>query len=98
MIAGATVRSGELWRFYQARFQRGSVLAAWEDLRSRFSLEAARRWWWRWHRGQFQLRELLYRQRAPPPEGDLPGHLAAVFGTDDPIAAFQWREQRAWPG
>lgn len=98
VIAGATVRSVELWRFYQARFRRSSVFAAWESLRSRFSVETAGRWWRRWHRGQFQLRELLCRQRAPPPEGDLPGHLAAVFGSGDPIALFQWREQRAWPG
>ena len=98
IIAGASVRSGCLWRFIRGRFETGSVLSAWEGLRSVFSVEAAYRWWRRWQRGQFELRALLCRTRDPPPEGTLPGHLAAVYGADDPIAAFQLAEQRTWPG
>jgi len=96
VIAGASVRSGLLWRFYLARLSGTSVLGAWESLRSPFSLEAAYRWWRRWRRGQCVLRTVLARGRDPP-SGDVQSALAAVYGADDPIGVFQCREQRGWP-
>ena len=98
MIAGASVRSRGLWRFYQAKLAAESVFAAWAGLRGGFSLEAAYRWWRRWPRAEIELRSWLCDQRGPPAEGQVLGQLAAVFGTDDPIAGFQAETQRGWPG
>ncbi len=96
VIAGATVRSRELWRFYLARLGGAGVLAAWEGCRSRFSLEAAYAWRRRWQRGQFAVRTVLAHGRDPP-VGALAGQLVAAFGAEDPIGGFQLREQRGWP-
>ena len=97
VLAQASVRSRYLWRFYRAKFALGSVLSAWESLKSIFSVEAAYGWWRRWQRGQFLLRALLCRKRDPPPGGTRMMHAAAVLGDEDPIASFQASEQTAWP-
>jgi hypothetical protein len=97
VIAGATVRSPELWRFTLAKLGGASVLLAWERLRSRFSLEAAYSWWKRWERGQFGVRAVLARGRGPP-RGELARQLVAAFGGEDPVGSFQLMEQRRWPG
>jgi hypothetical protein len=97
VIARATVRSRELWRFTLAKLGGASVLGAWESLRSRFSLEAAYGWWRRWQRGQIGVRTVLARGRDPP-KGELAGQLVAAFGGEDPVGSFQLKEQRSWPG
>lgn len=96
VIAEATVRSGLLWRFYWGRATGQSVLEAWAALRSGFSLEAAYRWWRRWQRGLPALRTVLARGRDPP-RGELVTALVTQYGPDDPIGAFQDREQCGWP-
>jgi hypothetical protein len=96
VIAAATVRSRELWRFYLAKLSGESVLSAWEGLGSRFSVEAAHTWWRRWRRGQFALRVVLAQGRDPPASG-MAEALTGRFGAEDPIGAFQLREQRHWP-
>jgi hypothetical protein len=96
LIARATVRSRELWRFYLAKLGGASVLAAWESLHSGFSVEAAYAWWRRWRRGQFAVR-LVLAQGRDPPKGEIAQALAGRFGAEDPIGAFQLSEQRGWP-
>jgi len=97
VLAHASVRSAELWRFYRAKLWGQSVLSAWASLRSRFSLEAAYGWWRRWQRGQCALRTHLCRGRDPP-ETSLAEGIQAAFGPVDPIACFQHQAQRPWPG
>jgi hypothetical protein len=96
IIAKASVRSGELWRFYLAKLSGGSVVSAWAGLRSVFSLEAAYGWWRRWLRGQFALREILCRGHDPP-QGEVAAALAAAYGADAAVASFQLKEQCHWP-
>ncbi len=96
MIAGASVRTRILWRFYLGKLSGSSVAAAWEGLRSAFSLEAAHGWWRRWRKGQFALREILSRGRGPP-EGGLAQQVSDAFDETDPIGVFQLTQQRNWP-
>jgi len=96
VIAGASVRTAALWRFCQGRLSGLSVLAAWEQARSGWSLEAAYRWWRRWRRAEPALRTQFSRGREPP--GGLAAAVTGAFGSLDPFACFQAREQRPWPG
>lgn len=96
MIAGASVRTAGLWRFYRGRLSGQSVLAAWEQARGGGSLETAYRWWRRWRRAEPALRTQFFRGREPP--GGLAAAIAGAFGSIDPLAGFQAREQRPWPG
>lgn len=96
VIAAATVRSRELWRFYLAKLSGQSVLSAWEGLGGRFSVEAAYGWWRRWRRGQFSVR-LVLAQGRDPPRASVAESLCGLFGADDPIGGFQQRQQRCWP-
>lgn len=96
VIAGASVRTAALWRFCRGRLSGQSVLAAWEQARGGASLEAAYRWWRRWRRAEPALRTQFYRGREPP--GGLAAAITVVYGSVDPLAGFQAREQRSWPG
>lgn len=96
LIRRATVRTGELWRFYKAKLGGASVVGAWEGLGSRFSVEAAYGWWRRWRRGQFAVRSILAHGRDPP-RGSVAESLGGLFGADDPVGNFQLMEQRSWP-
>jgi hypothetical protein len=91
VLAGASVRTGAWWRFCRGRLAGLGVLAAWEAARSGFSLESAYR-----RRAEPALRSRWWRGREPP-EG--PGAvIEGTYGADDPLAAFQLREQCPWPG
>ncbi|MDI1247465.1 MAG: hypothetical protein PSV13_01155 [Lacunisphaera sp.] len=96
VFAGASVRTAAWWRFCRGRLAGLGVLAAWEAARSGFSLESAYRWWRGWRRAEPALRSRWWRGREPP-EG-LGAVIERTYGADDPLAAFQVREQRAWPG
>lgn len=97
VIAGASVRTAALWRFLSARLGGLSVLGAWERTRCGFSVEAAYRWWRRWRAAESAVRARLWRGREPP-AGGLVAACEAHYGATDPIAGFQMREQRGWPG
>ncbi len=96
VFRGASVRTGSYWRFCSARLSGLGVLAAWEQARTGFSLESAYRWWRGWPRGAAALRPHLWRGREPP--GRLAEALTERYGQVDPLAGFQGREQKAWPG
>ena len=96
VIAKASVRTGALWRFCHARLSGQGVLAAWELARSGFSLESAYRWWRRWRSAEPALRTHLWRGREPPEA--LGEAIIHAYGAADPVAVFQVREQRPWPG
>ena len=96
MLRGASVRIGALWRFCRARLAGLGVLAAWEQARTGFSIESAYRWWRRWQQAASTLRTHLWRGREPP--GSLADAITRLYGEADPLAGFQTREQRAWPG
>jgi len=97
VLRGASVRTGSLWRFCRARLAGLGVLAAWEQARTGFSLESAYRWWHRWEQAASTLRtHLLWRGREPP--GTMAAAIIRRYGAADPLAGFQMREQRAWPG
>lgn len=96
VLAGATVRTGTLWRFLVARFGGASVLGAWTQAGSGFSLEATYRWWRRWRRGENPMRTRLWRGREPP--SGVAAALEQAYGSTDPIAGFQGREQAGFPG
>lgn len=98
VIVQASVRTASWWRFIAARLSGASGLAAWETARSGFSLEAARAWWRRWRQHESAVRTALWRGREPPPGKGLREALAQAYGEADPIAVFQAREQRAFPG
>jgi len=97
VIVGASVRTGAWWRFTAARLGGASVLAAWESARSGFSLESAYRWWRRWRASESAVRTALWRGREPP-EKSLREAIEHACGAADPLAVFQVRTQRAWPG
>lgn len=92
-----SVRTAQLWQFCRGLLAGLGVPAAWERARTGFSLESAYRWRRRWRRGEPALRTWLCGTRGPPPD-DLAGALVAACGPADPIAIFQMREQRGWPG
>jgi hypothetical protein len=92
----ASVRTGSFWRFCEGRLFGLSVLAAWEKARCVFSLESVYRWWRRWRRAEPAVRTQLFRGREPP--GDLLTAITGTYGAVDPLAVFQAREQRVWPG
>lgn len=96
VLRRASVRTATLWRFCLELLTGLGVPAAWERSRSGFSLESAYRWRRRWRQGEPALRTWLCRGRAPP--DDLAEAITGACGTADPIACFQAREQRAWPG
>jgi hypothetical protein len=96
VIAGASVRTGAWWRFCQARLAGLGSLAAWEQARSGFSLESAYRWWRGWCRAEPAVRTHLWRGREPP-EG-LGAAIIRAYGAADPLAVYQERAQRPWPG
>lgn len=96
VLRHASVRTGSYWRFCCARLSGLGVLAAWEQARTGFSLESAYRWWRRWPQAVAALRSHLWRGREPP--GSLAEALTQVCGAADPLAVFQLRTQRAWPG
>ena len=92
-----SVRTAALWRFCLELLGGLGVPAAWERARTGFSLESAYRWRRRWRQGEPARRSWLCRGRGPPPE-DLAKAIVAVCGAADPLAVFQQREQRGWPG
>jgi len=96
VLAGASVRTAAWWRFCRGRLAGLGVLAAWEAARTGFSLESAYRWWRGWQQAEPGLRTQWWRGREPP--GDLGEELVRRYGAADPVAVFQEREQRAWPG
>lgn len=97
VLAGASVRTGSWWRFIAARLGGASLLGAWEKARSGFSVEAARAWWRRWRQGESAVRTRLWRGREPP-DKSLRAAIEQAYGAADPIAVFQAREQRPFPG
>lgn len=92
----AIVRTASLWRFCRGWLSGLSVLSAWEQARGGFSIESAYRWARRWRRAEPALRTRLFRGREPP--GDLVAAITGAYGPADPLALFQAREQRGWPG
>ena len=96
VLRKASVRTGSFWRFCRERLSGLSVLAAWEKVRCVFSPEAAYRWWRQWLGAEPAVRTRLFRGREPP--GGLSAAITEAFGAVDPLAVFQAREQRAWPG
>lgn len=91
-----SVRTAQLWRFCLGLLAGLGVPAAWERARNGFSLESAYRWRRQWQQGELTLRTLLWRGREPP--GGMAATLSEVYGGNDPLACFQVREQRGWPG
>jgi hypothetical protein len=96
VFAGASVRTGAWWRFCRGRLEGLGVLAAWEAARGGFSLESAYRWWRGWGRAEPVLRARWWRGREPPDH--LGEELVRRYGSVDPVADFQVKEQRRWPG
>lgn len=96
MLRKVSVRTGGFWRFCRGRLSGLSVLAAWEEARCAFSPESAYRWWRRWRKAEPTVRTHLFRGREPP--GSLSAALTGAYGAVDPLAVFQARAQRAWPG
>ncbi len=91
-----SVRTAALWRSALGWLAGLGVPAAWEAARSGFSLESAHRWRRRWRRAEPARRTWLCRGRAPP--DDPVAAITVAYGTADPLACFQQREQRSWPG
>jgi hypothetical protein len=96
VLRHASVRTGSFWRFCWERLSGLSVLAAWEKVRCVFSPESAYRWWRRWRSAEPTVRTRLFRGREPP--GGLSMAITDAYGAVDPLAVFQARKQRVWPG
>ena len=96
VLRGASVRTAALWRMSLELLGGLGVPSAWERARSGFSLESAYRWRRRWRQGEAALRTWLCRGREPPE--DMAAAIVEACGPADPIATYQAREQRAWPG
>lgn len=103
VIRGMRTRSGPLWLFLHRVLSGQSVAMAWAGLERLFSLESAYRYRRGFKRGQFRLRELLCRERAPPcgaagEQGVMLTHLETVLGqAEDLISRFQLGIQHRWP-
>lgn len=83
-----------LWDFIRALAEARSIKAAWEGLRSGFSLDMAYGLHKRLKRRLAVMRTRLHA-RGPPPDSDSSdliqtfAHLRERFGPDDPVAAYQ---------
>lgn len=99
------VSSAVLWAFLSAWTDKASVREAWEAAGEPLSPDCARRVLRGLHAANAALRATL-SARAPPPE-DQKGarnpsvqtllHLRSVFGTEDPIRAYQAGVQEPFP-
>lgn len=104
LLRGMRTRSGPLWQYLRRVMSGESVCRAWEGLERVFSLESAYRYRRRLRQGQYRIREILCRERAPPCGAAggaevMLAHLEGVLGrSGDLLSRFQLHFQERWPG